>query len=63
MNGRKRRDPTMEEGTFLVFPEINIPPMELEDLLDLDVNLVQNNGHQNKTHGALKLRDIIRKMM
>lgn len=63
MNG-KRKNPTMDEGTFILFPhEIFIEPIELDDFMSLNVSVVQNNGHTNKTKGKMRMKDIMRKML
>jgi len=60
---RRRKEPTLEEGTFLTFPDIyKLEPIEIEDFMNIPVAITQNNGHEQKTHGTLKLRDIMRKM-
>ena len=63
LKGRKR-DPTFEDGTFITFPEtFKVDPIEIEDLMNLEVGVVQNNGHRQKTRGNLTLRDIMLKML
>ncbi len=63
MNGR-RKNPTMEEGTFILLPhEVFIEPIEIDDFMGLNVSIVQNNGRTNKTKGRMTMGDLMRKML